>query len=130
MIIAAVLALGLTVGGSDFDEAFARAKRYEQDQKAGFYAETVFLPKVSKTLSNVLQGCAKTLKLKTGPYPFVVVIDYRDGKPARILLDKETPVGRCAADGLATADYPDNPPYPDYAVDLEITYNVTGKPGA
>jgi hypothetical protein len=128
VIMVAALALGLTVGGSDFQEAFKRAKHYADDPKVRLYMDTTFLPKINQQLGNVVAACAKKLDLKGDKYEFTVVISYRDGKPDRILLDQETPVGRCAAEGLTAAEYPDNPPYPDLAEDLEITLNLKNGP--
>jgi hypothetical protein len=128
MIAIAALALGLTIGGADYDEAFARAKHYENDAKVRLFVDGTFAPKINPQLAKALGDCRKTLHLKPGVYEFTVVISYRDGKPNRILLDKDTPVGRCAAEGLAAAAYPDNPPYADLAEDLEVTADMREKP--
>jgi hypothetical protein len=130
MIAFAALALAVTVGGTDFTESFARAKHYAQDPKARAFLDKAFLPPVGAELGRLTGVCTDRLKLKAN-VEITVVISYRDGKPDRVLLDKEAPFARCIADGLAAFAYPDGPPYPDLAEDLELSFDLaSGDAGA
>jgi hypothetical protein len=115
MIAIAALALGLTIGGADYEEALARARRFETDAKAQAFLEGTLEPKLQLLLQNGLGACRKQRNPKSDALFFV--ISYRDGKPDRILLRKDTPFGRCIAEALTAGDYPLNPPYPDLAVE-------------
>ena len=111
MIALVALALGLTVGGMDFDLSFVRAKHYAKDDKARAFIDQTLLPKVGPQFSKIVGDCSNQLDLKSTVYEFTIVISYRHGVVDKILLDKETPIGRCVAEGLTQVDYPAQPPY-------------------
>jgi hypothetical protein len=119
MLIVAAAALGLTVGGPDFNEAFARARAYSHQPKVRRYVDTVFRPTIKTDMDRILEDCFEKLNTRAA-LEFNIVISYRNGAPDRVLLKREAPFGRCAAERLTKIYFPPNPPVPDLAEDLDV----------
>ena len=110
----AALALGVTIGGSAYDDAFARGQRSMADPAERSFYKTVLLPQIQGDLGRVVLHCAQQMKHGDDMATVIVVIDYTAGAASQIFLDKDTPVGRCVADGIAAIAFP-AAPIPDFA---------------
>jgi hypothetical protein len=117
LILVAALSMALAPAPTaGFDEALARAKRYEK-QFNDFRMDR-FYAVVGQAMANLGQACIGDEPIKA-ERDFIIVVSYRDGRFDKVETDNADPAAACYQAALAKLDYP-APPVADFAEELEM----------